>query len=62
MLGFVVWVSRFFLQLFFSCFFVCFHMVSLLYMSSVLLGTKEQYIGNYEYIGTWILRIYRKYR
>ena len=24
--------------------------------------TKEQNIGNYGYIGTWILRIYRKYR
>ena len=23
---------------------------------------KEQNIGNYRYIGTWILRIYRKYR
>ena len=25
-------------------------------------STKEQNIGNYGYIGTWILRKYRKYR
>ena len=27
-----------------------------------VLSTKEQNIGNYGYIGTWILRKYRKYR
>ena len=44
----------------FIIFFMTYWCITVLFQS--MLATKEQNIGNYIYIGTWILRIYRKYR